>query len=146
MKSTNMVEMIAAIPSLIEVSSSNASDMEIEEKEPLIQTLYYELFTKKLKNFDEKYDRAKEKPFLSDLAFYELDKIFWALKDAQDNLPASQDEAATVDDNVDENMQRVCLQMFLLERNLKKTQVVDERIATSSPENVKIDSTGSILV
>ena len=56
-----MVEMIAAIPSLIEVSSSNASDMEIEEKEPLIQTLYYELFTKKLKNFDEKYDRAKEK-------------------------------------------------------------------------------------
>ena len=141
MQSTNKVEMITAMPSLFEMSSSTVSALEIEEKAPS-PTLFIEDFAEMLQNFDDKYDRAKENAFLSDLTFYELDKIFWALKDAQDNLPASQDEAAAVDeDNVDENMQRVCLQMFLLERNLKKRHVVDESITTASPENDEMDTT-----
>ena len=127
--------MITAMPSLFEMSSSTVSALEIEEKAPS-PTLFIEDFAEMLQNFDDKYDRAKENAFLSDLAFYELDKIFWALKNAHDNLTASRDEAATVDDNVEEKMQRVCLQMFILEKKLKKAQVVDESITTSSQDRV----------
>ena len=127
------------MPFLFEMSSSTASALEIEETAPN-PTLFIEDFAEMLKNFNEKYNRAKENAFLSDLVFNELDKIFWALKNAHDTLPAYQEEAATVNDNVDEKMQRICLQMFLLERSRKKTQVVDENITTASPENVKIKS------
>ena len=121
------------------MSSSTASALEIEETAPN-PTLFIEEFAEMLKNFNDKYDREKENAFLSDLVFNELDKIFWALKNAHDTLPAYQEEAATVNDNVDEKMQRICLQMFLLERSRKKTKVVDESITTASLENVKIDS------
>ena len=67
MQSTNKVEMIAAMPSLFEMSSSTVSALEIEEKAPN-PTLFIEVFAKMLKNFDEKYDRA------NDLDFYELRK------------------------------------------------------------------------
>ena len=117
-----MVEIIPAMPSLFEMSSSTVSALEIEEKAPN-PTLFIEVFAKMLKNFDEKYDRA------NDLDFYELDKIFWVLKEVQDNiLTASQDDAATVDDKVEEKMQKICLQMFVLERNLKRAQVADDTI------------------
>ena len=128
------------MPSLFEISGSTVSALEIKEKAPN-PTLFIKDFAEMLKNFDDKYDRAKENAFLSDLVFNDLDKIFWALKNAHDNLPASQEEAATVNDNVDEKMSRVCLQMLVLERKLKKAQVFDESITTSALETDEIEST-----